>query len=421
MGGPCDYRSPVDWLSWHFGMGRRAAREYLQVARRLAGLPLIKEAFSRGELSFFQVAALARVATAQTERSLVEIARAATGSPLASLVRAYRRVLESADNEAANHSHARRHLHYCFDDDGFFVFSGRLDAEGGRVLQAALEAAVADLAAAAGGSGPRSEERAPGDARDSWAAMRADALVAMAEAAQASGLACRNAADRQQVIVHIDAGTLAGIPAGDGGGDGSSEHCEIEGGPAVAPGTARRIACDAAVVTLVEDAGGQPLSVGRKTRRISPALRRALEARDHGCVFPGCGERRFVEAHHIRHWAAGGETSLGNLASACWFHHRLVHEGGYRLERRREGLVFIRPNGVSVPAEAPKAGPCDGSLNVDVAPGTAPSLYSGGRLNISYALCCLVPNDSRLNPKPLSPPPPPETRAGTPEIRAEGP
>jgi hypothetical protein len=72
------------------------------------------------------------------------------------------------------------------------------------------------------------------------------------------------------------------------------------------------------------------LDVGRKTRTIPPALRRALEARDRGCRFPGCG-LRFTDAHHIRHWADGGETRLGNLVLLCRFHHRLVHEEGFRV------------------------------------------------------------------------------------------
>ena len=87
------------------------------------------------------------------------------------------------------------------------------------------------------------------------------------------------------------------------------------------------------------------LDVGRRTRSISPALRRGLEVRDGGCRFPGCG-LRFTEGHHIRHWADGGETSLSNALLLCRFHHRLVHEGGWTVRWWGEGRpVFFDPAG----------------------------------------------------------------------------
>jgi len=96
----------------------------------------------------------------------------------------------------------------------------------------------------------------------------------------------------------------------------------------------------------MRERGGRALSVGRRTRSIPPAIRRALAARDRGCRFPGCGLHRFVDGHHITHWARGGPTSVENLVLLCRHHHRLVHEGGYRLERRSGGrLVFRRPDG----------------------------------------------------------------------------
>ena len=95
---------------------------------------------------------------------------------------------------------------------------------------------------------------------------------------------------------------------------------------------------------------GNPQSVGRKTRTVPTAIKRALWARDRGCRFPGCGHTRFVDAHHIRHWSAGGETALGNLLLLCTRHHRLVHEGGFRIEKDyRDRWFFKRPDGRAVP------------------------------------------------------------------------
>ena len=107
---------------------------------------------------------------------------------------------------------------------------------------------------------------------------------------------------------------------------------ELDGGGVdVSAETSRRLACDASVVVLHEGADGSALDVGRKTRSIPPAIRRALNARDTGCRFPGCTARH-CDAHHLVHWADGGRTSLDNLVLLCRRHHRLLHEGGYRIE-----------------------------------------------------------------------------------------
>jgi len=97
---------------------------------------------------------------------------------------------------------------------------------------------------------------------------------------------------------------------------------------------------------ITEDSAGNPLDIGRKTRAVPPALRRALHARDAGCRFPGCNHHRFVDAHHIEHWADGGKTSIDNLVLLCRRHHRLVHEGGFGLDKIADGRIrFTRPDG----------------------------------------------------------------------------
>ena len=95
---------------------------------------------------------------------------------------------------------------------------------------------------------------------------------------------------------------------------------------------ARRLSCDTGVIEVVEDEHGTPLSVGRKRRTIAGALKRALHKRDMACTYPGCTHRMFLEGHHIKHWADGGETSLQNTALLCSLHHRYVHEYGYTIE-----------------------------------------------------------------------------------------
>ena len=113
------------------------------------------------------------------------------------------------------------------------------------------------------------------------------------------------------------------------------------------------MACDAAVVAMVHAKDGSVLSVGRRTRTIPPHIRRALEERDRGCRFPGCG-CRFTEAHHVKHWADGGETSLRNTLLLCRRHHRAVHEGLVKVSLNGDGTVlFFTPKGRML-ADAPK-------------------------------------------------------------------
>ena len=110
----------------------------------------------------------------------------------------------------------------------------------------------------------------------------------------------------------------------------------------VPAGTSRRIACDSSIVTIKEDKTGEPLSIGRRSRTIPPPMRRALRVRDKGCRFPGCTNTRFVDGHHIQHWADSGETSLDNLVMLCRHHHHLVHEGGFVCEKSADGEIKFK-------------------------------------------------------------------------------
>jgi len=173
-----------------------------------------------------------------------------------------------------------------------------------------------------------------------FAQRRADALALVAESFIAHGAIEAAGAERYQIVVHVAAETLRDRGAG---------CCEFEDGPSMPAETARRLACDASVVALIEDENAEPLNVGRKTRTISAPLRRLLKARDKGCRFPGCANTRFIDAHHVEHWANGGETRPSNLVSLCSFHHHAVHEGGFRIERLDVGAMrFVGPNGLAI-------------------------------------------------------------------------
>jgi Domain of unknown function (DUF222)/HNH endonuclease len=344
-------QSCAHWVAWQCGIAPGPAREHVRVARRLTELPLIRAAFAEGELSYSKVRALTRVENVQREQDLLDLARHSTASQLERLLRAYRGVVAA---ERAAHGRPERWLTFDHADDGSLLLRGRLPAEEGALVIAALQAAqeAADVPAgtcdrSSGGAEDGARDVPAGTLRVSRGEARAEALVMVADAflagelAGESGRPMRTGGDRYQVVVHADAATLAGEEPGG--------RCELGDGSPLAVETARRLACDASVVQLLEQ-DGQPLRIGRKTRTIPPALRRALNARDRGCRFPGCGSRRFLDAHHIEHWADGGATDLDNLLQLCGHHHRLLHEGGYRITRGPgDRISFHRRDGRAIP------------------------------------------------------------------------
>lgn len=363
------FRSCAQWLSWRTGIAPGPARERVRVARALGTLPRISAAMRRGQLSWSKVRAITRVATAANEVDLLEFALTGTAAHVERVVRSWRRVdrLEAARDERARHR--QRYLELFTDHTGAVRIEGLLDPEVAAVLQRALEAAADALFqrepardpmdANPSGPGPSgaattreettgaeptgADQPPPGD-RPTATQRRADALGFLAERALAAGFAPSTAAgtraDRFQVMVHVDAAELA-EDAADGG---ASLEAHLGADLDVPAGTFRRLACDASTVTLLHGAAGDTLSVGRRTRTVPPAIRRALRHRDRGCRFPGCGNR-FADAHHIRHWADGGETRLDNLVLLCRHHHRAVHEGGVRVERLDDGSFrFTAPD-----------------------------------------------------------------------------
>jgi len=339
-------KSCAQWLSWRCGLSPAAAREQVRVARKLADLPTTRAVFGRGELSYSQVRALTRIATPEMEGDLVELARHCTASQLEVVVRGYRGVLDRVLGDAEP-EHRRRYVHCEHDEDGSLLIRARLPAEEGAVVLAALEAgrdalrlgAPEGASAETTHSGDSAREPLPENPR----ASNADALLLMSQALLDSRPTGSSPADHHQVVVHVDVAALADTDEADAGA------CQLEHGPVLDPETARRLACDASIVRIIER-DGRPLSIGRKRRSVPPALRRALRTRDGTCRFPGCHQRRFLHAHHIDPWARGGRTDLSNLVHLCAHHHRLVHEGGYRIERRKRGeLCFRRPDGRTLP------------------------------------------------------------------------
>ncbi|HVT17910.1 MAG TPA: DUF222 domain-containing protein [Thermoanaerobaculia bacterium] len=348
------FPSCAHWLVWRVGLDPGAAREKVRVARSLGALPLLSAAMRRGEISYSKVRALTRIATPANEEELLNFARAGTAAHVERLVRGMRRVDRIDQMEGGNgeeRRHAARYLRAYTDEDGMVVVTGRLAPEAGAALLRALEAGVEALYGPHRGQPSAAAQEAA--EYDSAEQRRADALGLVAESALASGLDPGNRGDRYQVVVHVDAEVLAaGGENGEDGDGGEGGSSWLADGGHVSAETSRRLACDSARVVMRHGADGRVLDVGRRTRAISPGLRRALEHRDTGCRFPGC-RRRLCDAHHVEPWANGGATSLANTLLLCRSHHRAVHEEGFSVEVAPNGEArFFRPDGRPLP-EAP--------------------------------------------------------------------
>ena len=363
------HRSAAHWLSERTKIDLGTAREKVRTARALVGLPEISESMAKGELSLCQARALTRVATPDNEGELLEKTKDKPVAQVERIVRRYRAETEDAEAAERRRWESRRFAVFP-DGDGMYQVTGKLPPEIGALLMKAIEA-VSDALYRQEKPGPLATDeerheaaaqrradavgllaeramaagfgRAGGRAAEARAAEEAAAAGAQEETA-AAGRACDccaprpvsgTRAERYQIMVHLDAADIAtGEP-----------RAHLDDGHGLSCETLRRLACDAALVGVLHGDDGDVLSVGRRTRTIPPALRRALEIRDRGCRFTNCGSR-FVDAHHIVHWMDGGETSLANCLLLCLHHHRLVHGGGWTVAWG-EGTeaVFTPPGG----------------------------------------------------------------------------
>ncbi|MBL4796581.1 MAG: DUF222 domain-containing protein [Oleispira sp.] len=354
-------RSCAYWLNWKCGIAMNAAREKVRVARALDGLPEINEAFEKGELSFSKVRAMTRIATALNEPYLLMIANHGTAQHMEVLVRAYRFVSpqcdadealynkafdnvafgnkRSADTKKSEYQQDQRKVSCYQDDDGMWHIQATLPAEEGGLLVKVLKELGDRLVADASLEKEQEIENEKQlsiepeivTAVTSFPQRRADALVAIAEhyLATGSGDAVNlKASDRCQLIMHVH--TFVGNRGAIAGSLDAGPGANLDG-QWLPPDAARRLACDASLRLVKEDEYGNVLDIGRRSRIISSAMSRALTIRDGGCQFPGCCESRYVDGHHIKHWADGGETKLDNLVTLCRYHHRELHKGNYFL------------------------------------------------------------------------------------------
>ena len=404
--------SCAHWLNFKCGLNLGAAREKVRVAHALGALPRISASMARGELSYSKARALTRVACAATEENLLMIALHGTAHHVESIVRLYRRAEQAEELSREARQQENRSVQFWYEEDGSLVLKARLPALGGALLVKALEAALKEVPAT------ELNVKLGAEQRLGFPERRAEALVHVAESYLQRRSRSSSSADRYQVVLHVDAEALHEEGPG---------RCQIEEGPNLPLETLRRVACESSVVKIIENERGEPLAVGRKTRAIPPALRRALAVRDQGgCRFPGCTYRRSLDAHHIEHWARGGRTDLSNLLTLCRRHHREVHEGGIRIEPGAAGTWrFFRPDGREFdfiyPAEPPTYGGWElerdhAALGLHIDEDTAATRWRGERIDYDHGVWVLCHQKERAR-RALNPPDP-DVPAGTFDVSA---
>lgn len=393
-------RTPAVWLSWALGIAPATARDQVRVALRLRELDGVRERFAAGRISYSKVRAITRVAVPELEATLLEWADRSTAAELEEAVRGFRRAqaglsvepdeperktgawlvdrgdgtaelvlrlptaeaheayaaaqrLADLERRAERAEQAERDIDLAKDPGAAFAEAsatpGGEAACGAAPATPGGEAACGAAPATPGGEAASAEAAgqspATSDPVRPFGAEVADAVVRVLTSAVAARPADTTGEDRHTLVVHVDEDDLAedeGLPVAVETSTGRM--------PSLSRRVLRRLACDAGLVLVTTDGGGAPVDVGRRDRRLSAALRRALRLRDRHCRFPGCGTRRHLHAHHVIHWVDGGPTDLANLVLLCAFHHRYVHAHDYHVEVHPAGAhTFQRPDGRRVP------------------------------------------------------------------------
>jgi len=382
-------RSCAHWLNWKCGIDMGAAREKVRTALALTDLPEINNVFEKGNLSFSKVRAMTKIATKENQSFLLNIAEYGTAQHMEKLVKAYRTVSRTEKTEEVSTDNTSKEQHaqnqelkqqqrqqenrsvICYqDDDGMWIIHAKLPAEEGGLVAKALQELGDKLAdtklddTKLDSTNIEEQDKSlknvsaetfsldQPEGKLTFPQRRADALIAISEHYLASAstssstlpLASLKGAERCQLIMHVQAGSLNKREnKRENQGDNLGANLD---GRWLIPNAARRMACDAGLLVVEEDEVGNVLNIGRRSRIIPPAMSRALAIRDGSCQFPGCCETRYVEGHHIKHWADGGDTKLDNLVTLCRYHHRELHKGSF--------FLSVNPAGNNVTTGKPK-------------------------------------------------------------------
>lgn len=328
-------------LASELGMAPKRARELAELAEGLESLPETFEALQSGDISVDVAGQIVKFATPEEDAKLAGEATKWTPGQAEAIARQRRKISQSE----ARRLHESRSFYWRYDRDrrhvNFNILLPTADAE---ALISSIEAELVRADKARGkavdrdtNSGPAGTPENCGEVpsqskvREQYQKRCADALIELISAADMTGSVN---GPRAQVMVIVSPGELTGSgdsPIEIGRGFGSIE-------------VARRLCCDGNLEVVITDAQGRPKTIGANTKTVPPKLSRLIKARDKRCVFPGCDDDRHIQVHHIVHFSKGGPTTEDNLAALCYFHHHLVHEGGWSMTgSASKGLSITSP------------------------------------------------------------------------------
>ena len=321
----------ASWISRTCGMSVSSAADRLCVGEQLQSLPKVAAALSSGEISYQSASVLCHLREQLgdkrdlfDEEEMLGFARGFSVFHLRMLCR-YNRHVADPDGffNDAEHDYTRRRLHISLMSDGMHAIEGVLDAECGAAVKTALDALA--------------KPRGPEDERTRPQRM-ADAMGEVVHHAMDEGKLPRRNGVRPHVTVTT---TMEGLK-----NEFGAPPADLELSLPISTRTLQRIACDS-TISRVLLADSMVIDVGRATRVNSAPRRRALRVRDRGCRFPGCDRpASWSTPHHVEAWTRGGPSNLPNLLSLCFYHHRLVHEGGWQVIKAGREFRFLPPEPV---------------------------------------------------------------------------
>lgn len=294
-------------------------------------LPKTATAAATGEISIDHVRTISKAIDklpyaptmrAEAEDSLARHARDLDPAALAIVARRLHFVLDP-DGTLDDDRPGRRELAFVRDAGGCDIVRGRLDTEGAAIVRTAVDAI----------SAPEPQDRR------SPARRRADGLIELCRRYLDSGELPRQGGEKPHITVTM---RLADLTA------------TLDTGQPIAAEAARRLACDANIIPAVLGGAGQPLDVGRASRTIPPAIRRAVTVRDKGCIHAGCDRPAdWCDVHHVKHWIDGGATSIDNLCLLCHRHHWTIHHSGWEIAFV-DGIPHVIPPAIIDPQRKPR-------------------------------------------------------------------
>ena len=330
-GEPLDAPTAGEWIRHNCKTTSSVAYDCINVGEQLHRVPQCTDAVTAGEIGFAHLSVIARTAKAldglTTEPAFMEdeLLQRARESSAGRLWHYCMRLRHALDPEGVAQEQRvaveERRLQFSVWEDGSLLISGRLDPIGGAAVRTALE--------------PLAQPMGQGDDR-CLEHRQADAFVELATHSLDAGLVPQHASQRPHLQVTTTLETLQALPG--------APAADMEFSTPISAMTVQRLACDSNVARVVFGPDSVVVDVGRAARVISGATRRALNARDQHCQWPGCERTAsWSAAHHLVHWSQGGKTDLSNLLLLCHRHHWMVHEGGWKLARSDDGRLLAIP------------------------------------------------------------------------------